>query len=148
MKTRPFCLPDTSEIAALASQLGYPVGDEDARTYLRDIDKDPDHALFVAQSESGAIIGWIHVFRTRRAFTKPHAEVGGLVVDENHRGMGVGGALLEESEQWARREGCSTLLVRSNVVRERARDFYQGAGYSLSKQQNVFKKDFQEEQPA
>jgi GNAT superfamily N-acetyltransferase len=141
MRTRPFSLPDASEIAALAGQLGYPVRAEDARTYLLEIEKDANHALFVAESDSGAIIGWIHVFRTKRAFAKPHAEVGGLVVDENHRGMGVGRALLEESEQWARREKCSTLLIRSNIVRGRARDFYQGAGYSLLKQQNVFKKE-------
>jgi GNAT superfamily N-acetyltransferase len=148
MRIRPFTLPDASEIAGLASQLGYPVEDEDARTYLLEIEKDANHALFVAESESGAIIGWIHVFRTKRAFTKPHAEIGGLVVDGNHRGMGIGSTLLEESEQWARREECSTLLIRSNVVRGRARDFYQGAGYSLLKRQNVFKKELRGEQPA
>jgi GNAT superfamily N-acetyltransferase len=148
MRIRPFSLLDASEMAALASQLGYPVEDENARTYLHGIEQDANHTLLVAESDSGSIIGWIHVFRTRRAFTSPHAEIGGLVVDEDHRGMGVGRSLLEESERWARREECSTLLIRSNVVRGRARDFYQGAGYSLLKQQNVFKKELGGEQPA
>jgi GNAT superfamily N-acetyltransferase len=147
MRIRTFSLLDAPEIAALAGQLGYPVEDEDARTYLRGIERDADHALFVAESDSGSVIGWVHVYRTRRAFAHPHAEIGGLVVDERHRGMGIGGKLLEQSERWARRRKCSTVLIRSNVARGRARDFYLGAGYSPRKQQNVFEKGLSREQP-
>jgi GNAT superfamily N-acetyltransferase len=141
MKIRTFSLQDAPEIAALAGQLGYPLGDKDARTLLLALERDANHAVLVAERDSGTVIGWIHVFRTKRVFSEPFAEIGGLVVHEDHRGMGVGGTLLKRAEQWARLERCTALIVRSNVVRDRAPDFYRGAAYSLLKQQNVFKKE-------
>jgi GNAT superfamily N-acetyltransferase len=69
-----------------------------------------------------------------------YAEVGGLVVDENHRGRGIGRILMQHAEQWARGRGCETVCVRSNVVRERAHVFYQGIGYDNIKTQRMFLK--------
>ena len=70
----------------------------------------------------------------------PFAELAGLVVDDAVRGAGVGAALLNAAEAWARSEGFATMRVRSNVVRERAHRFYEREGYERIKAQAVFRK--------
>lgn len=75
------------------------------------------------------------------------AEVGGLVVDADHRGAGAGRMLLEAAEDWAVAEGCALILIQSNVVRKNAQDFYQKSGYKILKTQNVFQKRLGDQQP-
>ena len=70
----------------------------------------------------------------------PCAEICGLVVEEAHRGHGVGTELLEAVEDWARSQGRDGIRVRSNVLREDAHRFYEGRGYRCSKRQVVFAK--------
>ncbi|MGD2147917.1 MAG: GNAT family N-acetyltransferase [Anaerolineae bacterium] len=141
MRIREFSVQDGAQIAALAGQLGYRIREDQARTRLDRIGHDPVQALFVTESESGAVIGWVHIHRTDRLLGDPVCEIGGIVVDEGHRGMGVGGLLLQRSEEWARNAGCSTVKAGSNIERQRSPAFYRGAGYSLVMRQNVFVKE-------
>jgi len=85
-------------------------------------------------------VGWVHVYLRLLLLADLQAEVGGLVVDENHRGRGIGRILMQHAEQWARGQGCEAVCVRSNVVRERAHIFYQGIGYDNIKSQRTFLK--------
>ncbi len=71
----------------------------------------------------------------------PRVEVGGLVVDEKQRGRGVGAALLHSAEVWARKQGYSPIIVRTNVVRQQAHKFYEKCGYQLLKQSEVYTKE-------
>jgi GNAT superfamily N-acetyltransferase len=68
------------------------------------------------------------------------AELGGLVVDESHRGKGVGAILLEKVEDWARQKGCAAISVRSNIIRHEAHKFYLAQGYNHIKTQHAFRK--------
>lgn len=70
----------------------------------------------------------------------PHAEIGGLVVDERHRDAGIGRLLLEQAEAWARAKGCGTIRLRSNIIRKEAHQFYLNVGYSNNKTQHAFAK--------
>ena len=47
---------------------------------------------------------------------------------------------MEEFERWAEARGCSAIMVRSNVVRERAHAFYQRLGFEVIKTQRVLRK--------
>jgi GNAT superfamily N-acetyltransferase len=140
MRIRLASVEDASGLAALSDQLGYPSSVSHARAFLIELTHVDNHAIFVAESEAGSITGWVHVFRTRRVFSGAFAELGGLIVDERHRGAGVGAKLLEAAEDWTRKAGCQVLRVRTNVVREQAHAFYQGLGYSVVKSQKVFEK--------
>ncbi len=62
----------------------------------------------------------------------------GLVVDDEHRSAGIGGALLEAAEAWALDRGCADLLVATRVTRERAHGFYRRHGYALLKTSHCF----------
>ena len=60
----------------------------------------------------------------------PFVVVGGLVVDRNHRGQGVGRMLLEHAEEWATQHGCSIVRVWSSTARSAAHRFYERLGYT------------------
>ncbi len=52
-----------------------------------------------------------------------------LVVDDRHRGRGVGRALMAGVEERARRLGCILLEVTSSAHRAASHRFYLGLGY-------------------
>lgn len=85
-------------------------------------------------------MGWAHAYVCNFVESEAFAELGGLVVDESHRGQGVGGKLLERVEDWARQKGCSAVSARSNIIRHEAHKFYAARGYDQTKSQHVFRK--------
>ena len=133
---------DADELARLSVQLGYPSSTEECLKFLRELELDPDHVVLVAESEDGIIAGYVHVFKTKRLFLDPFAELGGLVVKENFRGKGIGKVLLAASENWAKEQSCFEMRVRSNVLREKAHYFYLDQGYLNTKKQKIFIKEF------
>ncbi len=137
---RSASLGDITGLSDLSTQLGYACPVEKIQFFLKDLIQDPDHAVFVAESDQGKLAGYIHVFKTKRLFWEPFAELGGLVVGKIFQGKGIGKTLLTASEEWAEAQGCQELRVRSNVLRDRARPFYLGAGYQDYKKQTVYLK--------
>jgi GNAT superfamily N-acetyltransferase len=133
-------MEDTGRLAELSGQLGYPCSAGDMRRRLRHLLADPEHAVWVAEYESGIIAGWIHVFVKRLLESDPEIEIGGLVIDENFRGQGAGKVLVERAEGWAKARGLKSVYVRSNVVRQDAHAFYQKLGYKIIKTQSAFRK--------
>lgn len=130
---------DAGRLAALSTALGYPMTPEEAVRRLGEIADHPDHGLLVAES-NGRVEGWIQVSLPRIFETPRQAEIAGLIVDEGARGAGLGRALVAAAEDWARAQGCRAIRVRSNVVRERARTFYEREGFVVIKTQRVFEK--------
>ena len=133
-------LRDIPGISQLSTQLVYACPAEKIQLFLKDLNHDPDHAVFVVDSDQGSLAGYVHIFKTKRLFQKPFAKLGGLVVEKTFRGKGIGKTLLAAAEVWAEDRGCQEMRVRSNVLRERARPFYLGAGYQDHKKQNVYLK--------
>lgn len=138
VRVRPASINDADRIAELATELGYPATAEEVRDRLGTLLNTARHAVFVAESGRGEVDGWIHVTLRELITSDRFAEIAGLIVDGNHRGGGIGRALVAEAERWAASVGCATTRVRSNVIRDRAARFYQGLGYTQLKSQNVF----------
>jgi len=136
---RAATLADVPAIARLAGQLGYAATPEEVADRLEAEWEDSRHALLVAES-SGAVIAWMGLAEERSILHEPRVEILGLVVDEAHRGAAIGLKLVEGAEHWARERGCRTVLVRSNVIRNRAHRFYERLGHSTVKSQKVFSK--------
>ena len=135
---RPATASDAAAIASLGGQLGYPSTREQIVQRLTEIAS--DGAVLVAGSRRDGVIGWVHVRALRLLTRDACAEIGGLVVDEHHRGRGIGGRLMEAAEDWARRQGLDALRLRSNVIRDEAHGFYRGRGYASSKTSLLFTK--------
>ena len=136
---RPAKLEDASAIAELCGQLGYASSADEVTHRLEQMAGFPFHALYVADKD-GQISGWIHVHAYPLPEADFRAELGGLVVAEKHRGSGVGKTLLTAAEEWARRNGCRELWLRSNVIRTEAHQFYLARGYEIVKSQHTFRK--------
>ena len=131
---------DSSVIAKLSSQLGYPSVATQIQKRLRKIFSHPDTIVLVAHADQ-KIVGWIHLFINLRIESDTFAEIGGLVVDEKYRSHGIGKLLTQEAEKRAKERGLKKLRVRSNVIREYAHRFYLNLGYKEEKIQKVFWKN-------
>jgi len=138
---RPAAPEDAAEIARLSCQLGYPSDAAQMAPRLRALSDPESHGLFVASDEAGRVIGWLHVSVERTVESDAFAEIRGLVVDEARRGRGIGAGLVRSAVAWARQRGLTRIRVRSNVTRERTREFYLRLGFSVRKTQAVFDLD-------
>jgi GNAT superfamily N-acetyltransferase len=133
-------MSDAPRLAELAGQLGYPTTAAQLRARVRRIMPASQHAVFVADSAKEGVVGWLHVSRQPLLEVEIRAEVNGLVVAEGQRSLGAGARLLAAAEDWARQHGCKSMSVRSNVIRERAHEFYERNGFEHYKTQKSFRK--------
>ena len=140
LKIRRARLEDAPQLADLAGQLGYPATAAQIRKRLRGIQPASQNAVFVAEAGDSGVIGWLHVSKEPLLESDVRAEVNGLVVADRHRSLGAGTRLIEAAEDWARKHGCKNMSVRSNVIRERAHQFYLRNGYEHFKTQKSFRK--------
>lgn len=131
---------DAAPLAALSAQLGYPCSPASIRRRLRNLLADRDSAIWVAEVDGGTVAGWIQVFIKQVLENDREAEIGGLVIERTFRGRGVGKALIQRAERWARTRRLKSVYLRSNVVRNDAHLFYQRLGYKVIKAQYAFRK--------
>ena len=134
---RQATLSDVSAINRLSEQLGYPLPENDSRSYLELILKNPDEMVFVAEL-NGKVIGWTNVFKTLHLVSGYCCELAGLVVDVQYHRMGVGKLLLNNVYKWSKEQGCDHLRVRTNIKRKDAHKFYEGLGFKEVKEQKVY----------
>lgn len=128
---------DAPAIARLSVQLGYPCTEQECRERMAAVLGQPGNAVLVAEA-AGQVLGWAHVVGAHRIESAPFAELCGLVVDETHRGSGIGKALVQAAGRWAAEAGFVRLRVRCNAVREESHAFYLRLGFSIIKTQKVF----------
>ncbi len=140
LKIRRAKTADAARLADLSSQLGYPATAAQLRRRLRGIRPAALNAVFVAEGHDAGVVGWLHVSKQALLESDIRAEVNGLVVADGHRSLGAGARLLAVAEDWARKHGCKSMSVRSNVIRERAHKFYERNGYEHYKTQKSFRK--------
>jgi GNAT superfamily N-acetyltransferase len=133
-------LSDAEAISALSGQLGYPVGVEVIRERLQRLTRDSNHAVLVACSPEGSVVGWMDVGIVFHLQSGTYCEIGGLVVDESARKNGIGRELVAYAERWAAEREVSRVLVRSNAKRADAHRFYLRENYELVKTSAVFEK--------
>lgn len=131
---------DTAAVCILSGQLGYPMSAETIQSRIATVLGLPQHTAFVAEI-NGEVVGWIHVYIAHLIeAASSYAEIGGLVVDEQCRGHGVGKALVRAAEDWTIKSGYADIRVRSASRRVDAHQFYEKLGYRLVKTQMRFEK--------
>jgi GNAT superfamily N-acetyltransferase len=133
---------DAEVVAALSGQLGYEATAEEMRPRIEKLaDCLESQAVFVAcMTEDGRVVGWIDVAVTYHLQSDPFVLIGGLVVQQGVRGLGVGKRLCEEAEAWTRSKGISIVRVTSRSTRPDAHRFYLRDGYAEIKTSKVFEK--------
>ncbi len=131
---------DTSALAALSAELGYPDAADGLEERLASALASSEHAVLVATLSNGEVAGWIHVFSALRVESQRFAELGGFVVAAAYRRCGLGRRLLDAAEAWARDRGFSRLRVRSRLERTDAKAFYERMGFAETKVQRAMDK--------
>ncbi|HET8836915.1 MAG TPA: GNAT family N-acetyltransferase [Gemmatimonadales bacterium] len=137
---RPAVLADADRLAALSSELGYPVTADEMGRRLADLLARDGDIVLVAEAESGQVVGWVHGSDQRLLESARRCELLGLVVDAGQRGRGVGRRLVAGVEEWARARGLEQMAVRSNVTRTESHPFYERLGYARVKTQHAYRK--------
>jgi len=89
-----------------------------------------DEALFVAELD-GQPAGCAYLVTLVDYFNeRPHAHLSVLAVTAAAEGQGVGSALLDCSEAWARERGSDRLTLSALVTNSRARGLYERRGFA------------------
>ena len=121
---------DVVHLAALLDQLGYTVDSPELRKRFEAVLGAAEHCVLVAQCED-CIVGVLHAFRRPSLEKGDEAVIQSLVVDSSQRGRGVGHALMNEAERWARSRGLSSVALYTRIDRNDAHAFYERIGYRL-----------------
>jgi GNAT superfamily N-acetyltransferase len=134
---RPAQETDVDRLSDLLQQLGYTVAADALAGRLRRLG---DRRIVLVAVADGELSACVSVSVDEHFVQGFEAVIEGFVVDERLRSRGVGRELLAAAEDWARERGARTLIVHSNVVRERAHGFYLANGYAKVKAQCFFRK--------
>jgi|SRR5882724_4665401 len=140
VETRQAKSEDAPFIALLSSDLGYEISVDKTRELINEIARKDQYIIYVATLEN-EIIGWIQAFITARLESGVFCEIGGMVVSEKHRGMGIGRLLVQEIKNWTSAKMVTVLKVRCNEKRMTTHQFYLSTGFHETKTQKVFVMD-------
>ncbi len=123
---------DVGDLARLMTELGYPSSIEDMSLRLEKISADSSYCALVAERD-GRVLGMAglhleHYYEKNGSC----ARIISLVVGSEHRGEGIGRALISAAEDWARRRGATDVMLTTHKRRAGAHDFYRSVGYEAT----------------
>jgi GNAT superfamily N-acetyltransferase len=120
---------DAPRLAELVSQLGSPTTAAAVAVRLELLGAAESDRIVVAERD-GDVVGLasLHVNQPLE-YDEPAARVSAPVVDEHHRGCGIGEALVTELEPEARRRRCCLIYVTTAERRTDAQAFYRRIGF-------------------
>ncbi len=137
---RPYRPEDAAFRAGIAQRLhpGQTVSPRDPRLVADFLDRfgrgeiaaPTGAAMFIAVDEKNAPVGMLVLHAEQDYFTKhPRAYVDFLVVAETAEGKGVGRALIDHADDWARAHECIEVCLGVFANNENAIAFYQRNGF-------------------
>lgn len=130
---------DAALAAELSSQLGYSVSSSEMRQRLERVSESHERVVLGALM-NGQLVGWIDASVERHLQSPDTVVIGGLVVRDGCRNLGIGKWLCDEIEKWTRERSIDRVRVRSQIMRERAHRFYLRDGYKQVKTSYTFEK--------
>ena len=139
LETRKATLSDATTMSRLTLQLGYDCSEVMMRQRLARLRDDPEHAVFVAALHESEVVGWVHLELRKPLWCDPFVEIVGLVVAASHRRIGIGRALSDRAIAWAETHRIADVRARAQAHREDALSFYEGLGFELFKEQQVYR---------
>jgi GNAT superfamily N-acetyltransferase len=139
VRVRPFLSDDRAFILSLAPRLAIgkqPWRDQDL--WLATVEEWLTESIqqhgqktmvWIAENEEGERVGFATVSHSTHFTGQPQAYIGELAAAESTEGHGVGSALLNACEQWAREQGYTILTLSTGAANARALRFYKHLGF-------------------
>lgn len=141
LKIREAIAEDAFSIQKLNfDEMGYDFSVEQTRQKLMDLLQSKIDKIFVAEVD-GAVVGYVHANNYELLYATSMKNIMGIAVSSDYRRMGIGKALLERIEQWAKETGAAGVRLVSGGSRTDAHEFYRSIGYGDGKPQLNFKKN-------
>lgn len=135
-------LEDVASICELNREdLGYDFSLQETKDNLEKLLKSENDRIYVAIYDE-KVAGYVHACTYQLAYAPQMKNLMALAVAEAYRKRGIGQALLNKAESWAKEDGASGVRLVSGSTRVGAHAFYQRCGYKLEKEQYNFKKTF------
>ena len=131
---------DAVAVAELSAQLGYEVSVAEAQERIEFLLAHMEAQVAFVACLNEQVVGWIEASVVHHLQSPAHALIGGLVVKDGMRSLGVGRRLCAEVENWSRSRGIFVVRVTSRSTRERAHRFYLREDYRQTKISAVFEK--------
>lgn len=94
----------------------------------------------------GNIVGYVHANDYNLIYAPAMKNIMGIAVSGQYKRMGIGKALLDTVEKWAKADGVKGVRLVSGINRKEAHTFYMQCGYIEGKEQLNFKKYFTEDE--
>ena len=140
MKIRPVAAGDRSAVLQLARRLaeqGTPPGRDQQQVQAADeksieaaMDSPSPLAQLLVAEADGQVLGFVHVKTVLDYYTQQQiGHVSDLVVAAHAEGCGLGRALLDAAQSWARGRGYSMMQLFVLPENSGARALYEGTGY-------------------
>lgn len=123
------------------TSLGYDYDLEKQKAKIQAVLNDSTQVIFVAETNN-KVVGYIHLVNYAVIYADNFKNCLGLAVDNDYKRNGIGSALLNQAEIWAKENGAVGIRLCSGVEREKAHQFYQSQGYEVTKLQKNIKKIF------
>ena len=137
LKVRKAELQDSNAICEIScAAMGYDCAAELVWNRLCSMDVNRETA-YVAELD-GTVVGFIHAETYKLLYCEAMVNVLGIAVASQYRRHGVGKALLNQVENWAKSMGINTVRLASGAARKDAHCFYDVLGYRDRKEQIRF----------
>ena len=98
------------------------------REWFEDLIASPYHDMLIALDDDEKIIGIATLSVTMGPIIRKNAYLEDFVTDSEVRGKGVGSAIWNAYEAWAREKGCKNLEFTCGHGREKSQEFYKHHG--------------------
>ncbi|GDY13323.1 hypothetical protein LBMAG53_22010 [Planctomycetota bacterium] len=96
-----------------------------------EISKSINNYLYVVEKDNNIIIGTAFLTFCLDPMYKfaPYAVIENIIIDDNHRGNGIGRMLMLEIENNCRNNKCTKIMILSSSKRKAAHDFFTAVGF-------------------
>ena len=134
MRIRPYRDTDWNEWLRMTVALFPEYRAEDMAVGMRDHRRRADAEVFIAEREDGSVAGFVEVGARGYADgceTAPVGYVEAWYVDPDVRRTGIGRALLEAGENWARNRGYREMASDAEIGNDVSLSAHQRSGYQV-----------------
>lgn len=137
---RDALLRDAARLTRLNQiSMGYDYPEEKTAVQLEKLLNRGRDKILVAEL-AGRVVGYLHLADYDLLYADHMKNIMGIAVDPECRRLGVGRALLQAGEAWAKATGAAGVRLVSGETRVGAHAFYRACGYQDSKLQLNLKK--------